>query len=580
MEAPKQPAKIFKFDRGKKIKPEKVGKSAQEQVQDLMPDDEYDQIVDDEFKVTLGDVNEALDNGELGISNIYIKMYRNLFCYNTSEKSWFKFNGITWELDEQKETTDGFRYLYHMLQNVMEKWMSGLTKATWKYYMANVTGIQNHGKMEKILNQAREGKDSLNVKGSSFDNDLRHLGAENGVIDLHNGKLINSDPKLYISKKVGCEYKEDASVPKMFMGFLNKVFEFPIDQKKSELSDDAFYNHCKVECENLIKFLQRLFGYILLGNCAEHKFVVFYGPQGRNGKGALSTILLKVFGDYGGVIPAEQLTLSSFNKDTSGPSEDVMYLKGKRLVIASETKPGAAFDTSFIKNSTGGDLLSGRHNHGRQCTFKPTHNTCLQTNFMPNSQSEDNAFFSRLLIIPFLREFNENPDPNNIYHAKLDINIGEELIGEMPGILKWIVDGAILYQRDGLKIPRHILNLVNDVKEDKDIFQDFIDEFCIVEAGKKERTMPFHKAFNKYLKNNGYSKSISPKTIADRVERKGFFKKKQSGNWHYIGLRLNEDGLKFLDYEDSHFISNDHYEDPAAKHFAETMKNADDAQNL
>jgi len=564
----KQSAKVFEFSGGEKVAPEKNSKSIQEQVQELAQsqiqeveddNDEYSKVIHPESGITKSDACAALGTGELGLGKLFVKLNRNRFCYNTDKKSWYKFNGYLWVLDERKEVFDGVRYLYEVLQYALREHMDGLKNATREAYVKNLFSLRNINKMEQILKQARTGRDGLGVPDQWFDNHLQYIGADNGVIDLHSGKLLAGDPEMYITKKVGCDFNEDAPEPVQFKTFLESIFKYPLERNKSELSDEDFNLSCKAESENLISFLQRLFGYMLLGSCREHIFLVLYGPKGRNGKGELSRIMIKVFGDYGGDIAADQLTLSSFNRDSSGSSEDIMYLKDKRLVIASETKQGALFDTSFIKRSTGGDSLVGRHNHGKQMTFAPTHTTCLQTNFIPNAPSEEDAFFSRLLIIPFFRHFCLTPDPGDIYQSPIDLKIDEKLAGEMPGLLKWVVDGALMYQKEGLKKPAGVLKIVDDYKKDRDIFQEFIDEFCDVDSKRKERTTPFHKAFNQFLKDNGHSKPFQAKTIGNRLEHKGFVRRKITGNWHYLGIILNINGVDLIGDERHLNLSADHY---------------------
>lgn len=547
MTEPKQPKKVeeFEFTGGEKVDPEADDKSVQEQLYEMSNDEEI--IVHDDPVLTLEEVHDALSKGEMGVGNMVARIYRHRFVYNTSDKRWHKYNGVLWELDEKEEVIDAIRYTHNFIGFVLREYMSGLKKHVREYYESVFHGMSNYSKMQQILNQARAGKDGLNVRGADFDRHHQYIGAPNGIIDLYTGDLLLGDPEMYISKKVGTAYDPGAAYPSTFLDkFLPEVFRYPISKEESGFSEEDFEAFCEKECGEIISFLQILFGYALLGVCEEHIFNCFFG-EGRNGKGVLLRVIIKALGDYAGEIQPEILLKSSMAKSSNAPSEEIMDLKGKRIVVASETNQGAFFDTSVIKRLTGGDTMVGRHMYARLERFRPTHTIFLQTNFPANAAAEDKAFWRRMHMVTFMRKFYEDPDPGDIYQAKIDKKLERVLEEELPGILRWVVEGAILYQQKGLVPPKSVVDAVAGYKKSSDIVGDFIDECCIVKHKCRIKKTAFVSALNAWRKDHGYIKPLTTKVVTDLLRSKGYKDYKYNGDKCYQGLDLNAAGDDYLE---------------------------------
>ena len=546
---------LIKFSGGKSIpSPEAV----QEQLQYMSEDDP---VVYTNPEIRLSELMAVFSEGEMGLARLYMMMYRNRFVYNLSDQKWYKFKNFTWELDESEETIDGFREMYEFLLNVLNQHLSGLQEAAKERAFKVIGSITNHNKMKKVLDQAKAGRNGLNAKGEKFNNSNRYVGAPNGIIDLYTGELLEGTPDTYISKQVGTAYDPEAPYPEKFVDrFLSEVMKYPFELAESELTDEQFEDACKQECVKVIKFLQVLFGYAFLGLCQEHILICFFGEEGRNGKGVLLRIIIKALGDYASEIQPEILLRSSSKKSSSAPSEDIMDLKGKRMVVASETNQDQFFDTSVVKRLTGGDTVVGRHNYGRVERFRPMHTIFLQSNYAPNVGAEDKAFWKRIYAVPFFRTFVDHPDPENIYQAKKDLTLEEELAAELPGILRWVIEGVQIYFAEGLNPPESILKAVKKYRKSGDLVGHFIDECCIVAEKERVKKTDFIRALNAWRKAHGYTKAITSKVITNILESKGHKEYKYNGNPSYFGLVFNGDGESYLFDETP--LSGKNYVDP------------------
>jgi len=558
----KQDFESFNFQGGEKVDPEM---SEQEEI-DLETDmDEHEQVVDEETGITLGEVYKGFQDKEIGMSRLFTRINKHRFCYNTSLGEWWIYRDCCWQEDKRQECIDACRDLYDFLTRVKTFYLQGISEEEEEMAMKQISSMTNHSKMVKILEQSAAGKDGLGVPGELFDNIPSKLGAPNGIIDLETGELHPDNPELYITRQIGIPYDAEAAEPVVFKRFLKDTFRYPLEKGKTDLDDDEFYAFCEEQSELLINYLQRLFGYAALGTCREHVFICFWGI-GRNGKGVLVRTINRVLGDYAGEIQPSILVDSKITSADS-PTPAVGDLQGMRLVVASETNQGEFFDTSQVKRLTGGDTLVYRKPYAKDFVrFRPTHTLILQTNFRPNAPAEDIAFWDRMHVVPFLRRFIINPDPDNPYESMIDLDLEDNLTDELPGILQWVVEGARKYREQGLNPPQCVHNAVETYRQSRDYISDFIDECCIVGDDFKVRTTAFAKAINEWRKVCGFRSPMSSPVITERLEYKGFSKGK-SNYMIYKGLCLNADGEEYLKPQNERytgFENNEPPEDPAS----------------
>ena len=93
----------------------------------------------------------------------------------------------------------------------------------------------------------------------------------------------------------------------------------------------------------------------------------------------------------------------------------------------------------------------------------------MATNHMPNIHGTDEGIWRRLVIIPF---------NHTVKRENVDKNLEDKLKAESMGILKWAIDGAMMWQREGLNEPDSIKHAGKDYREEMDVIQAFVDENC------------------------------------------------------------------------------------------------------
>ena len=149
------------------------------------------------------------------------------------------------------------------------------------------------------------------------------LGVKNGVIDLQTGTFREARREDLVSKIAGCSYDEHARCPN-WDAFLLKIFD---------------HN------EELIRYVQRVAGYMLTGLTVEEVLFVMWG-LGANGKSTFRETIFALLGDY--AIGADASLLIT-NRRQGGATPDLARLFGRRLVTVNETEDKDHLNESRIK---------------------------------------------------------------------------------------------------------------------------------------------------------------------------------------------------------------------------------------
>jgi len=484
-----------------------------------------------------GKILSALNANQDGDADLFIKLNRNHLCFDHSIGRWYRFNRIYWGEDktnnaiaEVQKVISAYASLADKFGTIaMELVQNGDNDRADSYekkrrkILSRIKAIQTLYRKKAILQLAVSGDDSLGISGEEWDKNPMVLPCRNGIIDLETGQLIPGKPEQYLRTACDTVYDPDAPAPKFFLNFLEEVFE---------------------RDQDLISYIQRLFGYSLLGKVLDHVFVIFCG-DGRNGKGTLLQAISHVLGPLAGPIKSSLLLDHGRSKPSSSPNPDILDLRGKRLVWGSETNSGAKFDPGIVKWLVGGDILVGRAVYGKfEIRFYPSHTMILLTNHKPEVPSGfyDFAFWKRIHLVPFKVAFVENPE--GPFQRRIDKNLPEKLKAESEGILNWLVSGCLEYQNQGLIPPAAVKLATKEYKDQGDHISSFIHDECILESDAWVKASVLYQAYEAWCEES----ERRPESL------KGFgkilksrFKWKKSNGVHYGGIKLKNEWRYILE---------------------------------
>jgi len=480
-------------------------------------------------------VQDCLMANELGDGMLYAEKLRGRYVYVSGSKEWLMYVGSHWQLDANdthmtvvEEVVDEYlKVAVDLGEKISAAYKDG-KKETAKDLTAQqaaiykrINRLRSTRGRKACLDFAHTCPEGLVINGKEMDMHPMLLPCANGVMDLTSGALRDGRQDDYLFRASPVIWKGIHEPRPAWDRFINEIFEGN---------------------QELIAFIQRLFGYCLTGLTTNAILPILLG-EGRNGKTVMCEMVMYCMGELAGPIRSELLLDQGNARSADSASPAIMGLKGMRLVTGSETGKNKKFSMEMVKLLSGGDTLSGRYLYEkRDSSFTPTHKLIIYTNHLPHALSEDFAFWERILVIPFRLAFvNREPKAENERRANPDLR--KQLEAESSGILAWLVEGCLLWQRDGLNPPAEVLLAVDKFKREEDFLADFFDECC--ELGSDHKVYRVSKASLYDRFERWYLKAISsnPKKVPkDRAfgndVAKRFEKLKTGGVTHYLGLRL------------------------------------------
>jgi len=487
----------------------------------------YKKLPDEDQKLSSSVILRALNAKEDGDARLYRNLHKDRLCFDHAAGLWYRWKEHFWELDKIKQGTA-------MIDAVIEAYGKEANRQAAESVRASKAGEsdgrERHEKIEKdlkdriaqlhhkyrkgnVLHLAAVGEGSLGITGEEWDLDPWLLGCPNGTIDLESGKFMDGRQADFMKTISPTKWKGIDSPAPGWAKFLIEIFD-----------DDA----------ELVAYVQRLFGYGLSGLTTEHVLPILWG-QGRNGKGTLLETLAHVLGELVGPVQAEMLLDQGRARSSSGPSADLMSLRGRRIAWGSETDEGRRLNAGRVKWLTGGDSITARPPFGkREITFKPSHTLFLLTNHKPRIAGDEYALWKRLHLIPFALSF--VPEPKEPNERLADPDLPRKLESEAPGILAWLVRGCLEWQKQGLNPPEAVKAATAEYQSEEDILGHFLEERCDLTPSGSAQASALHEAYKTWCEKAGHF-ALGQTNFGKRLTKR-FHKVKINGVMQYQGLRL------------------------------------------
>jgi putative DNA primase/helicase len=481
--------------------------------------------------ITPRQIYEAMHLNQFGDAQLYMRKFEGKFAYDNKEERWYRYNCTRWLPDigryhysaVPQELAPIYENLAKTLNLSIRKLeerhgvkIAGMTKtdirtlgveklaalaAKRDALNKRATALRDVTRVKKILTLVGAGDNSLGLEGDEWNQHPTKLVCANTMVDLETGKTCEPSPWDYINMSTPVEWRGlNAECPK-WDHFLDQVFEGN---------------------QELIDYVQRLAGYWLTGLTNIQEFWCLWGPRGRNGKGVFFRALRAIMGDYYSTMPVELLLDQGKAGNSSGPRQDLVNLRFRRLAVASESSKKAKFSDAAIKMLTGGDPIPCRGVYSsEQIEFIPEFKMLFATNRIPTVDGGDQAFKQRLRVIPFYCQFlpgKEDPE-QKIY--PMDPRLEDDLHqpGELSGILAWAVRGAIEFLKDmTLTPPAIVLQETEEYMDAQDLVGEFLRECVEYTDGKtmgcKTPVSQIYAAFRYWCQ---HAKSMPEKFIPSHV---------------------------------------------------------------
>lgn len=444
----------------------------------------------------------SFDDGDVGNAQRFEMLFGDVFKYCTEKKSWMFFNSKIWEVCKNSEAQTAMLATIAAIKEELRvlKMQAVLADQTAPIH-SQVKSLAAHhkasstaAKIVAALEVARM-MPSMKIRHSDFNSkNVAHLfNTATGTLNLRDGSLRQFDKNDYITLTSEVEVADNDDCP-LFKDTLKGIF----------LGDDV-----------LIRYVQKVLGSSLLGERKKsQEFYLFLGVEGSNGKSTLMNTIAKALGSYVACTSAHTW-MQKREDDSAAASPDLAELINARLVLAAELPRGKSFNENRIKSFTGGDKMTTRSLYENVITFDPIGTLILSSNHRPRISADDNSMWRRNRSIPFNAKFSKTDAGEHLE---------ENLEKELPQILRWLVDGCLAYQAEGIReIPQAVQDCTLAHRDSFDTVKQFINEAVeFVDERRTTKTGDLYHSFVTYSKENGLQNVMLRKNFVESMARLGY----------------------------------------------------------
>jgi putative DNA primase/helicase len=359
------------------------------------------------------------DGAALAFADLHVRDLR----YDHNAGCWFGWDGSLWRRDETQ---------------VAKWWARELARRLAETQPAGLRYVTNKMAFANAVERGAACDQRLAVTQAVWDTDAYLLGTPEGTVDLRTGVRRNSERDDMITRAT-------AVAPQ----------KMPIPRW------NRFLREATREDEDLIRFLQVVCGYALTGETSEDLLIFVYGPGG-NGKGTFLYTVGGIFGDYATAAAMDTFTASHHERHPV----DMALLKGARLVTVAEVTQGKTWDETRVKQFTGGDPITARFMRQNFFTYMPEFQLIITGNHQPRLINIGDAMRRRLAMVPFM------------FAPKVkDVELKQKLRVEWSGILWWMIQGCLWWQRHkGIKRPDVVRELTDEYFREQDLLGQWVEE--------------------------------------------------------------------------------------------------------
>jgi P4 family phage/plasmid primase-like protien len=433
---------------------------------------------------------------DLGNSERFVTQHGENVRYCYPRGKWLVWTGTRWEQDSSGRVT---RLAKETVRSIYREAAAAEDEDTRKALARHATKSEAEARIRAMLEL---GKSEVPVSPDELDDDPWLLNCPNGTVDLRTGDLRAHDRGDLLTKMAGAEYDLDAEAP-TWEAFLERV----------------------LPSEDLRGFVRRASGYSATGDTSEQCLFINHGA-GANGKSTFQEAFGEALGDYAMRTPTEMLLA----RRSGTIPNDVARLKGARFVSASETEEGRRLAESLVKDLTGQDTIPARFMRAEWFDFKPSHKLWLSTNHKPEIRGTDHAMWRRIRLIPWSVV---------IPPTEQDRKLSEKLRVELPGILRWAVQGCIEWRGEGLQAPNEVRRATGEYRAEMDVLGQFVKECCEEGPDKSEAAAALYKAYHLWCEDGG-ERVISKRKFGIQLRERGFERYRGGADgghrWRWVSL--------------------------------------------
>src|SRR5258708_4772299 len=142
--------------------------------------------------------------------------------------------------------------------------------------------------------------------------------------------------------------------------------------------------------------------------------------------------------------------------------------------------------------------------------FTPTHKLVVFGNHKPRIRCVDDAMKRRLRLVPFTVSF----------EGRQDKSLSSTLLSETSGILRWLVEGCVAWQRDGLPEATAVREATGQYFQDEDALGQFLESECVFVPDAKVARREIRDRYVEWSAEAG-EPPVNTKALAEALRQRG-----------------------------------------------------------
>src|SRR4030095_3668488 len=242
---------------------------------------------------------------------------------------------------------------------------------------------------------------------------------------------------------------------------VTKFFDADYHDRRGDMVNHGFWDDFlknSIPDAEARAYLQKVVGAAFMGTSKLRAIMNLHGPPGSGKSVFINTFFKLGNGGAGYVCMPDSKSIIK----VSGQNFEQDSFKGRRFYGVSEPPMGDAVDNEFLKKLTGDEWVETRTLNVKSSGWVPQGVPFVASNKPLKIHTRDKAIVKRVQMIEFPVEFEKNhPDPAR----RLVEGIEEMIMEDRERVLEWIIQGMLLFVRDGKQLspPASVLALQNDV---------------------------------------------------------------------------------------------------------------------
>lgn len=309
--------------------------------------------------------------------------------------------------------------------------------------------------------------------GESRPSPERLLPTSNALVDLsalvgnRKGATIDPTPHYFCPYALDYPFDPSAKPPGRWLEFLRALW--PNDPSS-------------------IEALQEWFGYLLTPDTSHQKILMLIGPR-RSGKGTIARVIKGLIGSENVANPTLSGLATNFG---------LAPLVGRPAAIITDARVSGRTDIAQVVERlltiSGEDSQTVDRKHQSAVTVKLPTRFTLISNELPRLADSSGALTGRLILLRLTESF----------YGREDRQLTDALLGELPGILLWSIEGwRRLRERGRFVQPDSGRAMVEEMEDLASPIGAFVKEACRMEAGAEVEVKELFSAWKRWCEDRG-----------------------------------------------------------------------------